>query len=69
MNVLWEVKEVVEARLEHFSGLLVEAEKCEPNPFIPDSLSDSIDLVVENKKFGCKPQNGCEFLEDLSSGT
>lgn len=49
MNTFWKVKEIFEAKLEHFFGLLLEAEKCVQNPSIPDSLSNAIDFSMEDK--------------------
>lgn len=39
----------IEAKLEHFLGLLKDAKEYEQNPSIPDILSHAIDLLVETK--------------------
>lgn len=45
--MFWKVKEIVEAKLEHFSSLLGSAFDYEKNPSAPNSFSHAIDLLVE----------------------
>lgn len=52
VNILWKVKELFEARLEHLSNLLIEIEKCARNPSIPSSLSEVVDMLIVNDSLG-----------------
>lgn len=49
MSIFWSVKEIVEAKLEHFSALLNDVVEYEKNASIPNSLSHVIDVLVECK--------------------
>lgn len=43
------VKGIVEARLEHLSGVHIEAKNCVWNPVVPNSLFDAVDEIIKNE--------------------
>lgn len=49
VSMFWRVKEIVEAKLEHFSALLEDTIEYEKNPTAPDNFSNSVDLLIERR--------------------